>query len=105
LAAELAAEVRWGPLRAGDEVSLRESREAPSWFLIEAGPGRARRAAEFQRAAPGLPPGQAGYRILRIEVQARETFLVLRPLPPAGVEGDHELWIPGSAIRQVRVWQ
>jgi hypothetical protein len=86
-------------------VSLREAREAPSLFLIEAGPGRARRAAEFQRAMPGLPPGQAGYRILRIEVQARETFLVLLPLPPAGVEGEHEVWIPGSAIRQVRIWK
>jgi hypothetical protein len=92
---------RWGPLRPGDEVSLRES---GGFFALDAGPSRGARAADAGRGLPGLPPGQLGFVLRRIETQPQGTFLVLGPVPPARPEQDFETWIPVAFVRQIRVW-
>jgi hypothetical protein len=99
--AEPAAGVGWGPLRPGDEITLREF---GGFFAIEAGPGTTGRL-NAARGQSGLSPGQLGFILRRIEVQPQGTFLVLGPLPPTRPEVDFETWIPAAFVRQVRVWK
>ena len=63
--AEPAAGVGWGPLRPGDEITLRE---LGGFFAIEAGPGTTGRL-NAARGQSGLSPGQLGFILRRIEVQ------------------------------------
>ena len=94
--------LQWGPLRPGEELSLRES---GGFFIVDAGAGRVTRTAEASRGLPGMPPGQLGFVLRRIEIQPQGTFLVLGPLPPARPEQDFETWIPVAFVRQIRIWR